>query len=221
MKSFIYLFIISVGWLFTYSTSANAQEQTIKIVVLGDSLTANHQIDSEDSFPMVLEKKLLSLGYRTEVINMSVPGQTSTDARKRIDELLMHNPDIAIIQLGYNDVMRGISPTKITYINLHEMLYELRTRKIGTILMGIKAPSRDREYRTELDYIYRTIVKAHQATLYLDAIDGLRDRPDLTLADGIHPNAKGVLAMVHNITPYITPLIKWRIDLQNFKKSSK
>ena len=151
---------------------------------------------------------------------MSKSGETTASGFARLEELLLMEPDIVIIQLGYNDALRGIDPGNISYKNLHKILQILRQKNIASILVRTKLPEDTKKrYRDEYNYMFKRLHEV-PTSYYYDLLHGIHGRADLTLADGIHPNEQGVLTMIHNIYPYVEPLVKWRIELQKFKKEN-
>ena len=216
----VYLLSVLFAAFGLMSSSAQAQDRPVRIVVFGDSITANDQLAPEQSFSKILERKLLGDGYLTEVISMSLSGETTASARSRLGAMMDARPDILIIQLGYNDALMGINPRRVTHRNLYHIANAAHKKNIGLLVLGVKAPKgKSKAFVAQFNAAYRSIALSG-VSVYPDILKGLHDRPDLTLADGVHPNENGVLAMVHNVYRYVTPLVKWRIDLQNYYKRS-
>lgn len=224
VKHIIHMQLLFIALIFV-AAPAHAQyynEVPLKIVVFGDSITANSELAPEVSFPTRLEQKLLSDGYVTEVINMSRAGETTITALERIRDVVELNPDIVIVQLGYNDAIRGISPEKVIYSNIYQIVSTLKRVGATSILLDAELPEGvSKAYRKRYKHMRSSLLRAGITKYqYPDILKDLHNRPDLTLADGVHPNEKGVLTMVHNVSPYIAPIVKWRIELQNFKKEN-
>lgn len=203
-----------------YTGSSYAQALPIKIVVYGDSLTSGHQFDASASFPAMLERKLRSDGYNATVSNLSEDGQTMADGAKNINKVLALNPDIVIVQFGVNDAFRGVDIAKVIYPNLNTIVGALRERQIGVLLCGIKEPNLMNEaYSKALNKMFYTSASYYKTSYYPNILKGVTGRADLTLADGLHPNEKGILTMIHGIYPTVEQLVKWRQKYLDFEAS--
>ena len=217
----IFFLTAAISAVFSVS-SALAQQVPIRIIVFGDSLTSGYRISPEKSFDSILEQKFLSEGYRVDVINLSRAGETTTGAVSRLEEVYAAEPDVVLLQLGFNDSVQGIDPAKIIYKNMHEILFRLRLKDVGIMVLGTKpSEQRDNAYKRVYNYVIRKTAKHNNVTHYPDIMKNVSSRADLTLADGIHPNENGVLTMVHNIYPFVKRLVQWRINLQNHEKAVK
>ena len=215
MRYYVNMIMIVIAACSTLSDLAHASSPLpIRIVMVGDSITAGAQLTKETALTARLEQKLLSEGYNVEMIDFTSPTQVSTEAHARLDEIMALEPDIVLLQMGFNDALRGLDLTKNLYTSLYQMTGLLAKKNIGIVLLGTKTPDHTgKKAAHTLDYIYRSVA-SHRMTFYPDILDSLEGRPDLTLADGFHPNGNGVLAMVQSIYPYIEPLVVWRINLQ-------
>lgn len=166
---------------------------TSKIMIFGDSLTAGYRLKASEALPEVLEKKLLAHELDVEVINGGVSGDTTTGGMSRLAWMLdKHSPDVVMVALGGNDMMRGIAPNVVRQ-NLKWMLKLLASRDIKTILMAVKMPpNQDATYSAQFNAIYPELAEEHNVALYPFFLEGIYGHPDYMLKDGIHPNAKGV-----------------------------
>jgi len=182
-------------------------DRPLKLLALGDSLTAGYGLPSSESFPVRLQAALAAAGLSVSVINAGVSGDTSAGGRARIDWLLADKPDFALVELGGNDGLRGIDP-QVTYDNLDAMLARLARDKVPVLLAGMLAPPNlGREYGDAFKDVFPRLAEKHHVPLYPFFLDGVAAQPDLNQADGIHPNAKGVDVIVARILPYVKQLI--------------
>lgn len=175
----------------------------VRIVGLGDSLMAGYLLPSNAAFPQQLEKALDGKGYEVSIENAGVSGDTTTGGLSRIDWSIPDGTDLVILELGANDALRGIEPD-ITEKNLDGMLARLKQRGISVILAGMVAPpNMGKDYAGRFNPIYRKLAQKYGVPLYPFFLDGVATRKDLLLEDGMHPNEKGVEAMVAKFMPTI------------------
>ncbi len=192
--------------LFCLSATA-VQSADLKLVVLGDSLSAGYQLAPQDGFPEQLQKALDARGLSVEVVNAGVSGDTTSGGLSRLDWSVGTDADAAIVELGANDALRGIQPD-ITRNNLNEITRRLRDRGIEVLLAGMLAPRNlGPEYAEAFDPIYSDLAQAHDALLYPFFLEGVALNPNLNLSDGMHPNADGVAIIVENILPKVEELL--------------
>nr|WP_282449306.1 arylesterase [Roseibium sp. CAU 1639] len=193
--------------LFIGFTSVPARSETLKLVVLGDSLVAGYQLPAGDGFPEKLQAALTEKGHSVEVVNAGVSGDTSTGGLSRLDWSVGPDTDAVIVELGANDALRGLSPEG-TRQNIEEITRRLRDRGIEVLLAGMLAPRNlGPDYAEAFDPIYADVAKAHDALLYPFFLDGVALDPDLNLADGMHPNSQGVEVIVEKILPEVEALL--------------
>jgi acyl-CoA thioesterase-1 len=197
------LLCIVLSALFHLSAPAAALE----IVALGDSLTAGFGVDPQDAFPAKLEAALKAKGHDVKVINAGVSGDTASAALDRLDWAVPEEADAVIVELGSNDALRGIDP-KQTRASLEAILKAMGERKIPVLLAGMRAPRNlGAGYAAAFDPIYADLAQAHGAVLYPFFLEGVATVQDLNQADGMHPNAAGVAAIVAQILPSVEELI--------------
>lgn len=198
------LAFLAVCW----ALSAAAAENPVRIVVLGDSLTAGFGVAAGDAFPVQLEAALRQRGLAVRVINAGVSGDTTAGGRARLDWALAEKPDAAIVELGANDALRGLPPA-MTRANLDAIVTRLKAQGIRVLLAGMRAPpNMGRDYADAFDAVYPALAERYGVPLYPFFLDGVVARPGLNQPDGIHPNAKGVAAIVDRIVPYVVRLLK-------------
>ncbi len=203
------LAVLAVGLVLAVTAPAQAQEVTKRVLALGDSLTAGFGLSANNSFPARLQTWLRKAGLNVSIINAGVSGDTSAGGLARLDWVLASAaPDFAIVELGANDALRGLS-TRALYDNLDKIVARLQTRHVKVLLAGMYAPRNlGRDYAAEFDAVYPRLAKAHGVALYPFFLDGVAENPALLQADGLHPNAQGVDVIVDRIGPHVLRLIK-------------
>jgi acyl-CoA thioesterase I len=175
----------------------------IKILALGDSLTAGYGLAEADGFCAQLEKALHSAGHDVQVINGGVSGDTTADGLARLDWTLAGNPDVVIVELGANDALRGLDPAQAK-ANLDMILSQLQKQGRVVLLAGMKAPRNlGADYDRAFDGLYPDLAARHHVALYPFFLDGVAADPALNQADGIHPNPAGVAVIVKRILPAV------------------
>jgi acyl-CoA thioesterase-1 len=176
------------------------------VLAFGDSLYAGYGVDQDESFPAALERALAARGIAARVANAGVSGDTTASGLQRLGftlDGLDRNPDLAIVGLGGNDVLRGLSPEE-TRRNLESILTELQRRGIPVVLTGMLAPrNMGPEYVQRFDAIFPDLARRYEAELYPFFLDGVITRPGLMLDDGIHPNAEGIAAITSRLAPLV------------------
>lgn len=185
----------------------SAAARTPEILAFGDSLTAGLGLAPEQSFPAKLEARLKSDGIAAKVVNAGVSGDTTTDGLARLDWALAEKPDLVILELGANDALRGIDPDTVR-TNLDKIIAKVQASGARLLLAGMRAPPNwGEEYQDKFDRIYPELARAHDVTLYPFFLDGVATKPELNQADGLHPNERGVAAIVDRIAPVVARLI--------------
>lgn len=184
-----------------------AAAEPVKILALGDSLTAGYGLPEADAFTTRLQQALKDKGYDVQVINAGVSGDTTAGGRARLDWALGDQPDVALVELGANDGLRGLDPAS-TRENLDAILTVMKERGVPTLLAGMYAPRNlGREYGDRFNAIYPELAAKHDVPLYPFFLEGVALDPKLNQEDGMHPNAKGVAIVVDGILPHLTALI--------------
>jgi acyl-CoA thioesterase I len=183
--------------------AAQSQGQPIRLVALGDSLSAGYNLPQEAAFPVALERALKAKGYKVEIVNAGVSGDTSSGGLDRLDWSVPDGTDGVILELGANDMLRGLDPAG-TRKNIEAIVERLKSRDIPVMLAGMYA-SRNLgpEYVQKFDGIYPDIAKKHDLVLYPFFLDGVAGDRSLNLPDGMHPTAKGVEIIVERILPSV------------------
>jgi acyl-CoA thioesterase I len=180
----------------------------IRMVVLGDSLSAGYLLGASDAFPAVLEAALKAKGHDIVIENAGVSGDTATGGLERLDWSIAEGTDHVIVELGANDALRGIDP-KITEAALDQILSRLKARNIRVLLAGMYAPRNNGEtYTKAFDAIYPRLAQKYGVPLYPFFLDGVQGEAALNLSDGMHPNPKGVRVIVERMLPAVEALIR-------------
>ncbi len=195
------LLLIGIG------DGAPAASRVPEILAFGDSLTAGLGLPAEGTFPSRLEARLRAEGVGAHVVNAGVSGDTTAGGLARLDWALADKPEIVILELGANDALRGIDPA-IVRANLDAMIGKIQASGAKLLLMGMRAPPNlGEEYQHEFERIYPELARARGVTLYPFFLEGVAMDPKLNQPDGIHPNERGVAALVERIAPYVARLI--------------
>jgi acyl-CoA thioesterase-1 len=177
--------------------------QPVKMVVLGDSLSAGLGLSGPAAFPARLQKALKDKGIDVDMINAGVSGDTSSGGRDRLDWSVPEGTEAVIVELGANDALRGTDPA-VTRAALSDIVSRLKARKIAVMLCGMLAPPNyGRDYAAKFDAIYPDLAKRFDVPLYRFFLDGVAADPKLNQADGIHPTAEGVDIIVTNMLPTV------------------
>jgi len=180
-----------------------AQRQPIRLVAFGDSLSAGYGLPQEAAFPATLERALKARGHNVEVINAGVSGDTASAGLDRLDWSVPEGTDGVILELGANDMLRGLDPA-VPRRAIDAIVQRLRARGIPVLLAGMVA-SRNlgAAYVQNFDSLYPEIAKKHGLVLYPFFLDGVAGERSLNLQDGIHPTAKGIEVIVGRILPTV------------------
>ena len=190
---------------------AAASAKSLRLVAFGDSLTAGYLLPDADGFVPKLQAALRAQGHDVTVVDAGVSGDTTTGGLARLDWTLADGADAVILELGANDMLRGIDP-KIPEANLGKMLATLQARHIPVLLAGMRStPSLGADYAARFDSIYPALAKQYRVALYPMFIDGIMGDRAQHLPDQLHPNAKGVDTIVAHILPSVDALLK-RVD---------
>lgn len=198
------LFKLFAAIVFCNASPALAADKLV--LAFGDSLSAGYGLKPAESFPAQLEIALRRSGTAVRVHNAGVSGDTTAQGRARLGFVLASlkvKPDLVILQLGGNDMLRAIDPTQ-TEANLTAMLSELRRRNIPVLLAGMRAaPNLGKTYQTRFDAVYPKLARQYGTALYPFFLNGVTTNRALLLRDGLHPTGKGVAVVVAGILPQV------------------
>jgi acyl-CoA thioesterase-1 len=175
----------------------------IKMVVLGDSLSAGYGLPAAAAFPVRLQKALDTKGIKVDMINAGVSGDTASGGRDRLDWSVPEGTEAVIVELGANDALRGSDPA-VTRAALSDILTRLKARGIAVLLCGMVAPPNyGSDYAARFNAIYPELAKSFGVPLYPFFLEGVAGDTKLNQADGMHPTAEGVDIVVKNILPTV------------------
>lgn len=201
LRLFVYL-----GLLMTGGMAAPGEAKDIHILAFGDSLTAGYGLPREQGFAPQLEDMLRRHGVRAHVTNAGVSGNTAANGRARLKwtlDGLKAKPDLAIVALGANDMLRGYSPSQ-TREDMDAILAEFKRRDIPVLLAGMLAPPNlGQRYMAEYNSIFPDLARKYEAPLYPFFLAGVAGNPALNLPDRVHPNFQGIKRMVSGIAPTV------------------
>lgn len=190
------------------SPPAHSQAKPLSVVALGDSLTAGYGLPQSAAFPVVLERELKKRGVQVSVANAGVSGDTASQGRERLDWSVPDGTDAVIVSLGANDMLRGLDPA-VTREALDDIVSRLKARGIAVFLSGMRAaPNLGGDYVRRFESIYTDLARKHGVPLYPFFLDGVAGDRGFNLADGIHPNARGVERIVERIVPSIETFLR-------------
>lgn len=179
------------------------------ILVYGDSLSAGYGIDAQAAWPVLLGKKLRDSGYRYEVVNVSISGETTAGGLSRFPKTLgQHKPAIVIIELGANDGLRGLS-LKAMHDNLEAMVQSAKKAGAKVVLVGMRMPPNfGQSYTEKFHATYADLAKAQGTALVPYLFEGFGEKRDMFVADGLHPKAEAQPIILDTIWPALRPLLK-------------
>jgi acyl-CoA thioesterase-1 len=176
------------------------------VLAFGDSLTAGYGLDQGLGFAPQLQATLRRHGVAATVVDGGVTGDTSEAGKARLGwtlDGLERKPDLVIVELGANDMLRGLDPS-LTEKNLDAMLAELGRRKIKVLLAGMRgAPNLDPSYVSRFEAVYPAAARRHGVALYPFFLDGVAAQKGMQLADGMHPTFAGVKRIAEGIAPAV------------------
>ena len=193
--------------LVTILGAGPAQARTLRLVALGDSLTAGFGLPPAQAFPEALERALRGKGYDVEVSNAGVSGDTTADGLARYDWAVPEGADALIVELGANDMLRGLDPAAAE-ASLAQILTRAKGAHIATLLAGMRAaPNMGADYQARFDAIYPDLADRFGVALYPFFLDGVAADPRLNQKDGLHPTREGVEKIVASILPSVEALL--------------
>ena len=199
--------LLSIVLLLIMSGAGQAVAAPIKILALGTSLTQGYGLPPGTEFTVQLQAALKKSGIDAVVTNAGVSGDTSAGGLARLDWSLADHPDAVIVELGGNDMLRGIAPSE-TEKNLRAILDRLNAAHVRVLLTGMHAQHNlGADYVKAFDAIYPRLAKETDVLFYPFILDGVALNPKLNQADGMHPNPAGVKIIVARILPLVKKLV--------------
>jgi acyl-CoA thioesterase-1 len=206
-RLFMHIAVLMVGLMTSVGGAMAQTSPPIKLVVLGDSLSAGLGLAGQDAFPMKLQKALQAKGIAVDMINAGVSGDTASGGRDRLDWSVPEGTDGVIVELGANDALRGVDPA-ITRAALDDIVSRLKARGIAVMLCGmLSPPNYGEDYAARFNAIYPDLAKKFDVPLYPFFLQGIAADPKLNQADGIHPTAAGVDIIVGNVMPTVQAFV--------------
>jgi acyl-CoA thioesterase I len=198
---------LSIVLLLIVAGAGRAVAAPVKILALGTSLTQGYGLPPGTDFTVQLQAALKKAGIDAVVTNAGVSGDTSAGGLARLDWSLADHPDAAIVELGGNDMLRGIAPSE-TEKNLRAILDRLKAAHVKVLLTGMHAQHNlGADYVKAFDAIYPRLARDTHVLFYPFILDGMALNPKLNQADGMHPNPAGVKIIVARILPVVKKLV--------------
>ncbi|WJR78606.1 arylesterase [Bradyrhizobium sp. NP1] len=205
-RLFAHMLVLTVALMTALGASTPAMaaaSRPIKMVVLGDSLSAGLGLSGPEAFPARLQKALKAKGIDVDMVNAGVSGDTASGGRDRLDWSVPEGTEAVIVELGANDALRGLDPA-VTRAALSDIVARLKARKIAVMLCGMLAPPNyGSDYAARFNAIYPDLAKSFGVPLYPFFLEGVAADKKLNQADGIHPTAEGVDIIVRNVLPTV------------------
>src|SRR5664280_137303 len=207
VRMFVHILVLGVALMTAGTafaqTQGSAGAKPIKMVVLGDSLSAGLGLSAPAAFPERLQNTLKSKGIAVEISNAGVSGDTTSGGRDRLDWSVPDGTQAVILELGANDALRGTDPA-VTRSALSDILTRLKARGVAVLLCGMVAPPNyGTDYSARFNAIYPDLAKSFGVPLYPFFLEGVAADARLNQADGLHPTAEGVDVIVKNILPTV------------------
>ena len=196
-----------IGLAWATNHHARAEERAVRIVALGDSLTAGYGVPGVDAFPAQLERALRARGRSATVVNAGVSGDTAAMGLARLNRSITDDTDAVILELGANDMLRGFEP-KVTRAALAAILRNLEDRRVVVLLCGVRTqPSFGDDDKNAFAAMFAGLASEHNVLFYPAFDDAFVDDARLKLSDGLHPTAAGIEAVVTRLLPAVEILI--------------
>jgi len=198
-KRFVFAFLAAL--LAVAALPQRSYAQPVQAVGLGDSLMAGYGLGPGESFADKLQAALRAKGHDIVIANAGVSGDTTSGGLARLDWSVPDATMIVILELGANDMLRGVAPA-IVEKNLEAMIVRLKERGIAVVLAGMRAaPNFGADYAAAFDAIYPKLAAKHDLILYPFFLDGIAGDREVLQEDGMHPTAKGIDRMVDRFVP--------------------
>lgn len=193
--------------LFIVPLRGQTTHTPVRIVALGDSLTAGLGLPADAAFPEKLNEALKRKGIAAVVSNAGVSGDTASGGLERLDWSVPDGGDAVILELGANDMLRGVDPA-VTRRALESIIVRLQARHIAVLLCGMRAaPNMGADYARQFDAIYPALASTHGVVFYPFFLEGVAADRSLNQPDGLHPTAAGVDVIVERILPKVEELV--------------
>jgi acyl-CoA thioesterase I len=185
-------------------------QKRFAIAFLGDSITAGLGLTTAQAYPNRLQEMFAAEGYReVEIINNGLSGDTTAGALRRVDQAAEPGVRIAVVALGGNDALRGLSPTQ-TRENLSQIIEAITQRGVGVVLVGMQAPTNyGPDYQDAFRAVFVQLSSQYRGTIvYIPfLLEGVAGQPTLNQEDGIHPNEQGARVIAEHLYPSLRKLV--------------
>ncbi|MEN4939044.1 arylesterase [Stenotrophomonas sp. TWI273] len=207
--------VASMGWLLAglllmpMLACAKAPDTRAAVLVVGDSLSAAHNIPAASGWVNLLQQRVKQqIKAPPAIINASISGETTAGALTRLPGLLeKHRPSVVVIELGGNDALRGLTPAQLQG-NLEKMIVASQKAGAKVLLLGIDVPPNyGPAYRQRLRQTYAALAKQYDVPLLPFLLEGVALKPNLMQADGLHPTAAAQPQVLDNVWPLLKPLL--------------
>jgi len=200
-----------MAWLLLLPALACAKGADTRhaVLVVGDSLSAAHNIPAESGWVNLLQQRVKQqVKPAPDIINASISGETSSGGLTRLPGLLAkHRPSVVVIELGGNDALRGLTPVQLRG-NLEKMIVASQKAGAKVLLLGIDVPPNyGPAYRQRLKDVYAGLASQYKVPLLPFLLDGVALKPGLMQSDGLHPTAAGQPRVLDNVWPHLKPLL--------------
>jgi acyl-CoA thioesterase-1 len=198
--------VAGILWHFVGSSrySPNPHRRTGVVVAFGDSLTAGYGVSESESYPALLTEELRTRGYRYTLVNKGVSGDTTADALKRLDEVIDEKPEVVILVLGGNDMLRNV-PVGQTEANMRTLIERLQAEKVLVVLGGMRSIKLGSADRPAFNELYPRLAEEYDVPFIEYFLEGVALNSSLKIADQIHPNADGYRKIVSD---HVLPVMK-------------
>lgn len=199
-----------IPFLFLGLTAASGLAKTPTVLVLGDSLSAGYGLKRAEAYPALLSAKAAALGRPVRIVNAGVSGDTSAGGLRRLPRLLDRPIDVFIVELGINDIFRGV-PVRQIESNLQKIIDRARSHspQVRVIIAGMQLPQTSVEDSlTGFGQMYAELARRNSAELVPFLLDGVAGNPILNLPDMIHPNASGQKILAANVWPVLERVLR-------------
>ena len=204
--------IMALASLQTAQAARRDGSKMITIVALGDSLTAGYGLSRKQAYPALIAEKMREAGYEFEVVNAGWSGDTTTGGLRRLPEVLRARKkiDVFILQLGINDVFRGVTIDQMRS-NLQAIIDQVRARHPGVaiVIAGMQLPLQlSDDYVSAFGQMYRVLAEKNRAALVPYLLEGVGGNPEMNQLDRLHPNAAGQRVLAENVWRVLEPVLR-------------
>jgi acyl-CoA thioesterase I len=179
-----------------------------RVVALGDSLTAGLGLDRSEAYPAILQQRIDAAGYRFEVVNAGVSGDTSAGGLNRLDWSLDGDVRVLIVALGGNDGLRGLPPDE-TKRNIDAIVSRATARRVSVLLAGMESPTNmGPDFQRRFHDVFPAVAREQRVAFLPFLLEGVAGRTDLNQRDGIHPTAEGARVIADHLWPILEPMLR-------------